>query len=87
MTATPAIATSKPPLLWTDNVATGEDGARYGITEVAQYVSAGDGHRGPNVFVTWRQERPGYRYPVGTGLTLEQARALAEQDHAGRLHD
>jgi hypothetical protein len=85
MTATPAIATSKPPLLWTDNVATGDDGARYGIIEVAQYVSATDGRRSPNVFVAWRQDRPGYRFPVGTALTFEQAKVLAEQDHAGRL--
>jgi hypothetical protein len=85
MAATPAIATSKPPLLWTDNVATGDDGARYGIAEVAQYVSAADGLRSPNVFVAWRQDHPGYRRPVGTGLTLEQAKALAERDHAGRL--
>ena len=39
MTATPAITMSKPPLLWTGNVATDDDGARYGIAEVAQYVS------------------------------------------------
>jgi hypothetical protein len=85
MTATPAIATSKPLLLWTDNVATGDDGARYGIAEVAQYVSPADGRRSPNAFVAWRQDRPGYRFPVGTALTLEQAKVLAEQDHAGRL--
>ena len=45
MTATPAITMSKPPLLWTGNVATDDDGARYGIAEVAQYVSPADGRR------------------------------------------
>ena len=85
MTATPATTTSKPPLLWTDNVASGDAGARYGIAEVAQYVSPADGRRSRNVFVAWRQDHPGYRRPVGTAPTLEQAKALAEQDHAGRL--
>ena len=45
-----AITTSKPPLLWSGHVATNDDGARYGIAEVAQYVSV-DGPRSRNVFV------------------------------------
>jgi len=45
MTATPATTTSKSPLLWADNVASGDAGARYGIAEVAQYVSPADGRR------------------------------------------
>ena len=83
MTATPAITMSKPPLLWTGNVATDDDGARYGIAEVAQYVSV-DGPRSRNVFVVWRQNGAALRRPVGSALTFEQAKALAEQDHSDR---
>ena len=32
----------------------------------------------------WRQDHPGYRRPVGTVLTLEAAKAMAEVDYANR---
>ena len=74
---------TKPALKWTGNVATGDDGTRYVVAEVAQYITA-DGSCRRDVFLVWRQEDAALRYRVSVAATLDAAKAIAELDYARR---
>jgi len=76
--------TKSAPLVWVDNVATGNGGVRYRIWQGRQSLTR-DGRHTREIWMVWRQTASGSRRRcIGAVDTLEQARALAKSDHAGR---